>query len=309
MKKTKVAKAIAMFATASAICGGAISTAFASDTMYNTYNAFASSTPTDGNPVDGTQPTTDGWVYGKFGTPSAGVGGGNTALGFVGIGGSSAVQQVTPFGYNGGGIVNWGIQLTSTSDSGTISQADSFSRYGVYADIDVAKGAWSDNAVSGAGGWRHNADIGLFQSSVDTVVHLSAQGLTQSSTNFGFTIFQGMDTSTGAYGHHGSWNAGNNTSGPTSSSLIAGGTNFTVGQIVAYSVGGASPSNLNDIYFNATAGQVYTIVLGGYRNGAWGDTADGYVLNVSAVPIPGAVWLFGSAMAGLGVIGRRKAKA
>jgi hypothetical protein len=49
-------------------------------------------------------------------------------------------------------------------------------------------------------------------------------------------------------------------------------------------------------------------VLGGYRNGAWSDTADGYVLNVAAVPVPGAIWLFGSAMAGLIGFGRRKNK-
>lgn len=34
-----------------------------------------------------------------------------------------------------------------------------------------------------------------------------------------------------------------------------------------------------------------------------------YTLTVSSVPVPAAVWLFGSALAGMGVIGRRKKKA
>jgi hypothetical protein len=233
--------------------------------------------------------------------------------GFVGIGGSASVSTSTPFGYAGGAPVNWAAQFTGGTDSATVSQADAFTRYGVYADIDTAKGAWSDASLGGASGWRHNLDYGLFKSDVGGTITLSASGLTQGGTNFGFTIFKGMDASTGAYNHHGPWNSGNNSTGLTANSLPGGGSNFGgTGNIVAYSVGGSTPSNLNTITFTADPGQVYTIVLGGYRNGAWGDTADGYVLNVSSaapVPIPAAVWLFGSALAGLGVIGRRKDQA
>jgi hypothetical protein len=310
MKQTTLSKAIAYAIAGTALTAGSVSTASASTTMYNTFNAFSVATPTDGDPLsNGAQPTTDGWVWGGIGATKASSG--NTATpGFVGIGGSSTVSASTPFGYSGSGIVNWGVQLTSATDSGVISQADAHSRYGVYADIDTAKGAWSDNAVGGAGGWRHNLDYGLFKSTVATDVNLSIHGLTQSGTNFGFTIFKGVDTSTGAYNHHGSWNAGNNTQAgaPNAASLPGGGTNFTAANIVAYSIGGATPSNLNNITFHADANQTYTIVLGGYRNGAWSDTADGYVLNVAAVPVPGAIWLFGSAMAGLIGFGRRKNK-
>jgi hypothetical protein len=301
MKKTQLAKAIAFAITGAALTAGSVSTASAATTMYNTYNAFATATPTDGVPPSGAQPTTDGWVWGKLAAPGAGAN-----PGFVGINGSSTVSTSTPFSYTGGGIVNWGIHLTSATDSGVISQADAFTNYGVYADIDTAKGAWSDATLATAGGWRHNTDIGLFKSDVSTDVKLSIQGLTQSNTDFGFTIFKGMDTSTTAYGHHGQWNQGNNATGLTALSLLGGGTTFTLSDIVAYSVGGASTSNLNDIIFHAEAGQVYTIALGGYRNGKWGDTADGYVMNVAAVPLPAAVWLFGSAVAGFFGIGRRK---
>lgn len=307
MNKTQLSKAIAFAITATALTAGSVSTASAATTMYNTFNAFTTATPTDGAPPNGFQPTTDGWVWGGIGATKASSGNAATP-GFVGVGGSSAVTSSTPYGYGGSGIVNWGITLTNATDSGVISQADSFNRYGIYADIDTAKGAWSDNALTGAGGWRHNLDMGLFKSTVTTDVRLSVQGLTQSGTNFGFTIFKGMDTSTGAYSHHGSWNAGNNASGVTAASLPGGGTSFSLADVVAYSVGGASPLNLNDITFRAEAGQVYTIALGGYRNGEWSNTADGYVMNVAAVPLPGAVWLFGSAMAGFMGYGRRKNK-
>lgn len=302
MNKTALAQGIAL-----ALALGAASSADAATTMYNTYNAFSVATASDGNGTTGQQTMgTDGWVYGKNVAYQAN----STTPSFVGINGSATPSSSTPFGYAASAPVNWAVELSSDTDSGTVSQADSFARYGVYANIDTAKGAWSDNAVSGAGGWRHNADFGLFRSQVETDVHLRIDGVLQSGTNFGFTIFKGMDTNQAtAYGHHGSWNAGNNASGVTSSSLIAGGTTFTTADIVAYSVGGAATSNLNDITFRAEANQVYTIVLGGYRNGKWNDTADGYTLSVAAVPIPAAAWLFGSAMAGLGVFGRRKGEA
>ena len=287
--------------------------------MYNTYNAFSTATPTDGAPPTGAQTMgTDGWVWGfKWSSNGTPWGGAGTPAGaaplppsFVGINGSTAPSNNTPFGYIGSAPVNWAMEFTGTTDSGIISQADSFNRYGVYANIDTAKGAWSDNALSGASGWRHNVDFGLFRSEAETDVHLHLDGLTQAGTNFGFTIFKGMDTNeTTSYNHHGPWNSGNNSAGVTAATLIAGNTTFTPADVVAYTIGGAMPSNLNDITFHAQANQVYTIVLGGYRNGKWVDTADGYVLTASAVPVPGALWLFGSAMAGLIGVGRRKASA
>jgi hypothetical protein len=55
----------------------------------------------------------------------------------------------------------------------------------------------------------------------------------------------------------------------------------------------------NTFSFNAEAGQIYTIALGGYSTGGWTDTLDGYKLTVSQVPIPGAVWLFGGTLVAL----------
>ena len=317
--KTQLAKAVSLAIAGLAVSAGA-SNAMASTTIYNTYNAFTTATPTDGAPPTGAQTNgTDGWVWGfkwsSNGTPWGGPGTpadpAPLAPSFVGINGSATPSSSTPFGYIGSAPVNWAMELTGTADLGVISQADSFNRYGVYADIDTAKGAWSDNVSPStsatASGWRHNTDFGLFRSTVETDIHLHAEGLSQAGTNFGFTIFKGMDTNQiTAYNHHGPWNSGNNAAGVTANTLIAGSTTFTTADVVAYSVGGVTPANLNDITFHAQANQLYTVVLGGYRNGAWVDTADGYVLSASPVPVPAAVWLFGSAVAGLVGLGRRK---
>ena len=303
MKKTQLAKAIAFAIAGAALTAGSVSTASATAvTMYNL---------TTGNGVDVTSTVacapcnpggTDGWVWGGIGGAPL------TSTTSVASWAGTSAPNTTPFGYHGGGTLNWALQSTAFGDTAVISSQDSVNRYGIGADIDTAKGAWSDAALGGAAGWRHDLDFGLFMSEVDAPVTLTASGINQSGTNFGFTIFEGADTSTGAYNHHGGWNAGNNTAGLTAASLPGGGRNLPLSSIVAYSVGGATPSNLNTITFDAKAGQVYTIALGGYKNGAWGDTTDGYQLDVK-VPEPSAVLLIGSAMAGLMGFRRRKALA
>lgn len=270
MKQSQIAKAIAMTCIGTALSAASISTASAhATTMYNLYqeNGGVPCAPCAGS-------ATDGWVYG-FNVDNS-----NPVIGWVGTAG----PDQTPFGYNGGGALNWAVELHGFS-SAEISNEDSLNQYGASADIDVAKGSWSDANQTGAKGWRHNLDVGIIKPSVSGTVKLSVQGVNLPGTNFGFTIFKGMDTSTGSYAHHGGWNPGNNEAGLSAGSLPGGGTSFAVGDIVAYSVGGATPSNLNNISFYAEAGQEYTVFMGGYRNGAWFQTTDGYALSVSLVSV------------------------
>ena len=314
MQKTTLAKAVAFALASAGLTIGSLSTASASvTTMYNLSTGGSADLSTTGtiNPTIGGVwngnyiGATDGWTNGAITTP---------ANGYTGVVGEIANEKwagtssatAAPFGYSGAHM-NWGINISGgLGGSGTISTFDSFNRYGVYADIDTAKGAWSDANEAGASGWRHDLDTGLFKSDTSGLVTLSATGIIQSGTDFGFTIFKGMDTGT-SYLHHGGWNAGNNSTGTSADSLPGGGVSgLSVADIVAYSVGGASLSNINNISFNAQAGQVYQIFIGGYRNGAWYDTIDGYQLNVSQVPVPGAVWLFGTAIAGF--LGLRRNK-
>jgi len=309
-KKTKLTNAIASVMGGLTLAAGGVSSASAATTMYNLYdnNGTTPCAPCNaygqpGGVFNAAGGQTDGWVWGGP-TPENSYKGGNSGgnpnaatAGWVGTSGSTT----TPYNYVGAVSLNWGIQLNSANDSGQISNADSLSRYGVSANIDTAKGAWYDNASPSGQGWKHDLDIGLFRSAVTTDVELDIHGVNLSGTNYGFTIFQGMTSNNSGYVHHGDWNQnGNGTPLPND-------IGFTLGDIVATTdISGATPVNLNHIRFTAQAGQIYTIMLGGVRDGTWYDTNDGYVLNVAAVPIPGAIWLFGSALAGFGFFGQRR---
>jgi len=270
--------------------------------MYNLYNNNGTTpcSPCQG-PGNGVGGYTDGWVWGLPTVARAYIGpgsGGNANAATPGWVGTSG-PTTTPFGaYVSAVSLNWGFRLTSASDSGEISNADSITRYGISADIDTAKGAWFDNGNPG-GGWLHDLDIGLFKSDVNTSVKLNISGVNFSNTNFGFTIFKGMASNNTGYVHHGGWNADQNGT-PLPGSDGGGTWGFTTADIVATTdTSGANPINLNEIVFNAEAGQIYTIALGGWKDGAWYEINDGYKLNISAVPVPSAVWLFGSGVVGL----------
>lgn len=285
-------------------------------------------------PDNGSGNETDGWVWDAnpngfdgITSPGAPIPYGHTQTtadpnrpGWVGIGGSSTPTLTTPFGYNASVSLNWAVDMQGHG-SAEISNADSIARYQQSADIDAAKGAWSDDSVSGAPGWKYNIDFGLLRSDVDATVTLNIHGVNQTNTNYGFTVLKGMsDRVSSFYNHHGSWNTNNNRNPTTGAEQLSafsapGNSGLSVSQIVAYSVGdnpltpANDPLRLNTLSFDVEAGQVYTIVLGGYRNGSRYETVDGYVLNITTapVPVPAAVWLLGSALAGMGVIGRRKA--
>jgi len=319
INKTRIAKAISLAISGTTLYLASIPMANADvTTMYNMSSAGGSSiygnttNPTTGGSWGLWNGGTDGWTNGALPDPFSGtIGEGSNQL-WVGTGGSTT----TPFGYTGA-HVNWGLEITGgNGGNGVVSTFDAFTRYGMYADIDTAQGSWS--ALNGGAafyGWRHDLDMGLFKSDTSGTVTLSVTGIIFPNSNFGFTIFKGMDTAT-TYSHHGSWNNNNNAFAPPTNSFSSPyaatdpGT-LSPADIIAYSVGniGSIPtSNINLIQFNAEAGQIYTIFIGGYRNGDWLPTHDGYTLSVSQVPVPAAVWLFGSALAGLGVIGRRKSK-
>ncbi len=314
MVNTKLSKAITMALAGSALALGSVSVASAtSTTMYNmSLGSNGSGTAGTVDPTLGStynsayKGVVDGWSNGAGAFQPTGT---NSSQSWAGTSGPTTAA----FGYSGAHL-NWGAEFTGGgSNTATISTFDAFSKYGAYADIDVAKGAWSDNALSGAGGWRHDLDMGLFKTDTAGTVTLSAAGILQSGTDFGFTIFKGVDSVTN-YNHHGAWNAGNNTAGLTSDSLpwngggALAGTPLVLADIVAYSVGGTSPASLNNISFDADAGQIYSIFIGGYRNGAWGDTVDAYSLEISQtpVPVPAAAWLFGGALMSLLGANRRK---
>lgn len=271
--KTKLSKAIGLALTG--MLGLSASSVASAHVMYNTTGAYTSNLGTNGaSGTDGNNASAAGnWVGTAAGT--------------------------TPFGYNGG-WANWAAHMHSTGASLVVSSQDAHDDYGIWADIDTAKGAWNDGKFTQAAdstGWGHNTDVGLFKSDVTQMVKIIATNIDSGSwQTFGISVFTGMNS--GSYNHHGEWNVGytaNNTDPATSSNPLGmSGLNFS------------GYTDDSSITFTAQAGQVYSILLGGYSGSDnWGPHS-GYQLTISSVPVPGAVWLFGSAMAGLIGFSKRK---
>lgn len=196
-QQTKLAKAIAYALAGVALTAGSVSVASAATTsMYNlTTSGGADNSSNAIDPTTGgtwaLSGDTDGWLYNKNGF-SAG-----TDTSIAKWAGTTGINK-TPFGYKGAHL-NWGFEITGgNGGTGEISTNQAFSKYGVYADIDTAKGAWSDAVSSNtnngttqiASGWRHDLEFGLFKSDTTGAVTLNAQGIMQSGTQFGFTILK-----------------------------------------------------------------------------------------------------------------------
>jgi len=288
MLKTKLAKAITLAVASTAF----VSSASASSTMYNQFTTATAS-------------ATDGWVWGGIGYHALknpnGIANPNdpTAAnsGFVGTTGATD----SPFGYIGSSHLNWAAELTSAGDSLEISAADS-AQYGITAEIDTGAGAWMDSGATAHGitGWKHQTDIGIIKVAEDMLISIAASAVTGNVlNNFGMTVFEGMDTNTGGYSHHGGWN-GNGTASTNDNPF---GT-----QGVTYLKHDGTVDSNNLFTFLAEAGQVYSLYLGGNGVGTWNNNVEGYQLDIttSAVPVPAAVWLFGSALLGLTGLSRKK---
>ena len=341
MKKTKLAHAVTLLISGATLSTGAISTASAATVSYNTFNhgrAVPNVLVSGGNEGLGV----DGWLRTIAATgnkapaicKSAGsyCGNGDTFGNPTNIGLPVAwvgndPRDADQFGYSGTQVLHWTAVL-GANDAATVSRLDSNTRYGGtqladgsifnYADIDSAQGAWHDNRNTGR---KHDLDVGLFKSSVTQTVKLSissllSDGEVDQTPDYGITIFEGMDTTTVAYSHYGSWhqfspedalNVGNNQNPITPPNPLGGlgyedpnatGLDVLVGD---YVVG-------NQAIFQAEAGKTYTIYLGGFLAGSWVDTRNDYQLTITSAPVtvPGAMWLFGSALAGLvGLKGRK----
>lgn len=287
MTKTKLALAIA----AVALSAGA-STASA-HVMYNT--ALAA------DQVSGT----DGWVWNGQGNPGYDAGTYTPWLG----------TSALPFGYTGQAALHWAAAVHHSGNM-TVSAADAAADYnGAVVEIDTGAGAWRD---ANGTGWKHQTDIGLIKTDFDATIRITIGRVGSPSLpgllndNFGVTVFTGMDTtpkSVRAYSHHGGWNNPSISRDFTDSNPFyygSGTSDVSVGTGMTYLTHDETVDMNNYIEFFATKGQVYTIALGGNGVGSWSQNVSGYELNISAVPVPGAVWLFGSAIAGLVGFGRRK---
>jgi len=295
MTEKKLSQAVAMAIAGIALTAGTVTDALATNTtMYNTYNAGAA--PGAGG--------TDGWTH-QNGTTNTG-----TLQDWVGTPGAGGADP-RPFGYQGAAALSWAAEFSSNGAL-TISAADS-TKYGITADIDTAKGAWQDAAATPVG-WRHQLDFGLIKADTDLTITLTPSVVGNAfAPNFGISIYTGIDTSA-TWSHHGSWHSGY-VAGDTSAANLAkvNGNNplGTSGLVFDTFIdsSGLGPYGGHTLTFNAKAGQVYTVILGGRDGGnSWSTPVAGYQLDIGAVPEPTTISLFGIAMAGMAATRRRKIK-
>ena len=329
ISKTKLNQAIAL-----TLAIGGISNASAAAVV--SYNAFNHDRGAPNELVSGGPGSngTDGWMRtadnacspfagGTCGNgpttannPAKVVAAGNAPVPWVG----NDARTDSNFLYAGTQTLNW-TAVIGAGDTAVVSRLDSYDRYhgtvlsdGTtfnYADIDTAKGAWHDGVGTG---WKHDSDICLFRSSVTQVVTLNiasllSNGQINETPDYGFTVFEGKNTGTGNYSHHGGWHE----MSPADALSVGNNVNqFTVPN--PFGGSGLTTLVLDDVVgnsatFTAEAGKVYTIILGGFQGGDWIETRNDYQLTISSVPVPGAVWLFGSAMAGMMGLGSQRRKA
>lgn len=313
MTKTKLAKAIAFVIAGSALSVGTAS----AHVMYNTFSTTGVPNVSTGvlNP-NGLNNNTDGWNYVYDGTDVDTVATGPESKGHLGtqVSWVGTTGSALPFGYTGSAHLNWAAEIHAAGASLEVSSDDSFADYGVRAEIDTGAGAWLDNGLDANGvptatgptGWKHQLDLGLIKSHVTTTVRLNLEAINGVNDNFGVTIFTGMDTTTGDYSHHGGWNNPLNPVTNNNPFYVNTTTGVSSGSGMAYLTHDGTVDTTNFIEFEALAGQVYTIALGGNGVGRWNANAAEYKMTISAVPVPGAVWLFGSALAGLVGFKRRR---
>jgi len=328
MLKTKLSQAVALALTSVTMTAISSSTAAAATVSYNAFNhdrSAPNALVSGGNGTDGWMRTATN-ACGAAGSscgagpatsnnPTKVVAAGNGAVPWVG----NDARTDANFNYAGTQTLNW-TAVIGAGETATVSRLDSNTRYGGtvladgttfnFADIDTAKGAWHDGTSDG---WKHDTDIGLFKSNVTQTVTLSissllGNGALNETPDYGFTVFEGKNTSTTNYSHHGAWH----TIDPTSADAV-GNNDTQITDPNPFGGSGLTTLILDDVFgnsatFTAEAGKIYTILLGGYQGGDWIDTRNDYQLSITAapVPIPGAVWLFGSALTGFIGLRRRK---
>jgi hypothetical protein len=192
-----------------------------------------------------------------------------------------------------------------------------------HAAYGVGQLSWCQAGTCAGGGgtsigWNHTSNHILFSLSQASPVTITLSNAAADATKHGpnetsgvlggdlipaFTIYSGVSTT------------GNNDGNHTFNNLQNPWTNVT------YLDHDANTANAHSITWNSVTdgpgilpAGYYSLWIGGnYANvqNADGSHGKNYALTISTttVPVPAAVWLFGSALAGMGIIGRRKDKA
>lgn len=162
----------------------------------------------------------------------------------------------------------------------------------------VGPRAWNDN-TTGTTGQGHGSDFGLIHLNAQSnlSVTVAADSALASNLKPAFSLFAGWDTGATSVRVQTYQNNANNPLG-------------TTGLIYLNSTATTTPGGSVTFLFTDLAAGNYSLFVGGNYSGGAGSPGKYTVsLTASPVPLPAAFWLFGSAVAGLGLAGRRKGKA
>ncbi|QPK65383.1 VPLPA-CTERM sorting domain-containing protein [Methylomonas sp. LL1] len=196
--------------------------------------------------------------------------------------------------YDGNLPVTWVANIHHVDTVYEISAADAINNKGAASNFVLES---INNKWKPASSWGNALDFGLINMEVAGNLTITVEADSSLASTFapGFTLWSGWDA-TATSSKHGSWNA--NPFAPTT----RGSNELTYVGHAATTVDGGSVTYT----FNNLAAGNYSLWVGG--NGT--DNVNEFYkasMSVAAVPVPGAVWLFGSAIAGLVGFGRRKA--
>jgi hypothetical protein len=233
-------------------------------------------------------------------------------------------------GYVGNLPATWLANIHHTGDVYEVSKADAIAE-SASVNASTFKLESTNNKWNPLHSWGNALDFGLIDLDVAGNVTIKVQAESGSLFQPGFTLFQGWDTKANS-SKHTSWNANafapssafNATTNPFSQPLRTAGLSYIGHASTNSSDGGVdysydSVAQALEITFNGLSAGKYSLWIGGNATGAGiggstctgctGTTNQQYLANISvaAVPVPGAVWLFGTAVTGMIGFGRRKA--
>jgi hypothetical protein len=186
--------------------------------------------------------------------------------------------------HNDGGVAN--SQTASSADAGFL--------------IGMGARSYKDGATN----WGHSADYGLFSLHADATVTITVSS-DGSNLRPAFGLWDGWATGGSRHAAY----TGNGAVNAMAANPLGSGLALVDASAWTFAASQGTTATATLTRFLAAGN--YTLILGGY-DGTSPGTNLAYTATISAaaapVPVPGAVWLFGSALAGVVGFGRRKLK-
>jgi len=210
-----------------------------------------------------------------------------------------------PGNYTGNLPVTWIANVEALDETFEVSQADAVIE-GAAAGYNVET---KNNKWNPLHSWGNALDFGLIDLTVtgDLLIEVKADATQSSLFTPGFTLFSGWDTSATS-SKHAAWNvnpAAPTTLGATGLTYVGHASTTTAGGMVSAVFSGLSEGHYSLWIGGNNTGEG---IGGSTSTGGTGTTNQSYIANITAspVPLPAAVWLFGSAL--MGFLGLQKRK-